>query len=202
MADSSSLLQPLLARLQSGDVTARDELFRHVAGRLERLTRKMLHGFPTVQRWAGTDDVLQGALIRLLRSLETVRPTTAREFLGLAAEQIRRELIDLARHYYGPQGLGANHASRNGFDGSRDPVLAQPDAGDEPMTLNAWCEFHEEVRRLPADEREVVDLLFYQELTQVEAADLLQVAVRTVQRRWQSALLKLHSVLKNHWPGA
>ena len=34
-----------------------------------------------------------------------------------------------------------------------------------------------------------------------EAAALLGVAVRTVQRRWQSALLKLHELLKGQWPG-
>ncbi len=201
MVDSSSQLHLFLARMQAGDKTARDDLFRHVTGRLERLTRKMLHHFPGVHRWAGTDDVLQSALIRLLRALEDVRPTTPRDFLGLAAEQIRRELIDLARHYFGPQGLGANHTSRGGAEGSRDPVLAQPAPADEPSTLAAWCEFHEQVRHLPADEREVVDLLFYQELTQDNAAELLQVTKRTVQRRWQSALLKLHAILKGHWPG-
>src|SRR4051794_18945804 len=127
MADSSTQLHLFLARMQAGDLTARNELFRHMTGRLERLTRKMLHDFPGVRRWAGTDDVLQSALIRLLRTLQAVRPATPRDFLGLAAEQIRRELIDLARHYYGPQGLGANHASRGGAEGSRDPIPAHPD---------------------------------------------------------------------------
>ncbi len=65
----------------------------------------------------------------------------------------------------------------------------------------AWCEFHERVRHLPPEEREVVDLLFYQELTQGEAAELLRVTKRTVQRRWQAALLRLHAALKDHWPG-
>jgi RNA polymerase sigma-70 factor (ECF subfamily) len=201
MVDSSNQLHLFLTRMQAGDKTARDDLFRHVTGRLEGLTRKMLHHFPGVHRWAETDDVLQSALIRLLRTLEAVRPTTPRDFLGLAAEQIRRELIDLARHYYGPQGLGANHATRGGADGSRDPVLVQPAPADEPSALAAWCELHEQVRHLPADEREVMDLLFYQELTQDSAAELLQVTKRTVQRRWQSALLKLHAILKDHWPG-
>jgi RNA polymerase sigma factor (sigma-70 family) len=201
MADSTTELHLILSRMQGGDEAARDELFRLMAGRLERLTRKMLHDFPGVRRWAGTDDVLQSALIRLLRALEAVRPTTPRDFLGLAAEQIRRELIDLARHYYGPQGLGANHASRGGAEGSRDPVLAQPAPAEESSALSAWCEFHEQVRHLPPEEREVVDLLFYQELTQGEAAELLRVTKRTVQRRWQSALLRLHAALKDHWPG-
>lgn len=201
MVDSSTQLHLFLARLQAGDETARNELFRYMTGRLERLTRKMLHQFPGVQRWAQTEDVLQSALIRLLRSLEAVHPTTSRDFLGLATEQIRRELIDLARHYYGPQGPGANHASQGGAEGSRDLIQRQPAPVDEPSALSAWCEFHEEVRHLPPEEREVVDLLFYQELTQDEAAGLLQVTKRTVQRRWQSALLKLHAILKNHWPG-
>jgi DNA-directed RNA polymerase specialized sigma24 family protein len=38
-------------------------------------------------------------------------------------------------------------------------------------------------RTLPDDEHEVVELLFYQELPQEEAARLLDVSVRTVQRR-------------------
>src|SRR6202020_1741467 len=72
MADSSTEFRLLLARMQDGDEKARNELFRHMAGQLERLTRKMLRQFPGVRRWAGTDDVLQSALIRLLRTLEAV----------------------------------------------------------------------------------------------------------------------------------
>ena len=202
MADASpntAQLEGYLERMRAGDTTARDELFRRVCGRLERLTRKMLRDFPGVGRWAQTDDVLQNALVRLLRALPEVRPATMREFLGLSAEQIRRELLDLARHYYGPHGEGTNHATNDGD--SRPPAYEKADQTHEPSTLAAWCEFHRQVRTLPPDEREVVDLLFYQELTQAEAAALLQVTVRTVQRRWQSALLKLHQILKGHWPG-
>src|SRR5262245_53991081 len=111
---STTLLQGYLERMGTGDVAARDELFRQVGGRLERLTRKMLKGFPGVQRWAQTDDVLQNALVRLLRALQDVHPVTVREFFALTAEQVRRELLDLARHYYGPQGRGAHHATGAG----------------------------------------------------------------------------------------
>jgi RNA polymerase sigma-70 factor (ECF subfamily) len=195
---SSVQLQAHLDRMLAGDGAAREELFRHAAGRLERLTRKMLQGFPGVRRWADTDDVLQNALMRLLRALHDVQPRSLREFFGLSAEQIRRELIDLARHYYGPQGLGANHASR-AVGSAQAPE--QVDLTHEPSALAGWCEFHEQVRKLPDAEREVMSLLFYQELPQAEAATLLGVSVRVVQRRWQSALLKLHQVLKGQWPG-
>ena len=59
---------------------------------------------------------------------------------------------------------------------------------------------HDHISDLPEDEREVVGLLFYQGLSQAEAAAVLGVAKRTVQRRWQAALLKLHRVLKGQWP--
>ena len=52
--------------------------------------------------------------MRLLRALRGVRPSSTRELLSLAAEQMHRELLDLARHYYGPLGEGANHASTAG----------------------------------------------------------------------------------------
>jgi RNA polymerase sigma-70 factor (ECF subfamily) len=200
-ADPSSQslqLHGCLDRLRAGDRAARDELFRHLSGRLERLTRKLLKGFPGVRRWAGTDDVLQNAALRLLRALEEVRPGSVREFLALGAQQIRRELIDMARHYYGPLGLGANHASRP--DGSSAPP-EPADASHEPAALLSWCEFHQRIQALPPGERELVDLLYYQGLPQAEAAAVLQVAVRTVQRRWQAVLLKLHELLKDQWPG-
>jgi RNA polymerase sigma-70 factor (ECF subfamily) len=191
MPDASShsaSIQQCLDRLRRGDPAAREELLRHAGDRLERLTRKMLRGYPGVRRWTETSDVLQNALLRLLRSLEQVHPTTVRDFFGLAAVQVRRELLDLARHYLGPHGIGANHDSQ-GADACGD----RADDTFEPGSLAEWREFHEEVERLPAEEREVVDLIFYQGLPQAEAAELLEVTVRTVQRRWRSALIHLRA---------
>ena len=202
MTDSSpstAHLQACLERIQKGDRAARDELLRHVFDRLQRLARKMLKGFPGVGRWEQTDDVLQNALIRLLRALDDVRPGSPQEFFALTAEQLRRELLDLARHWFGPQGAGAKHATHDG--GAEHPPYERPDLSHEPAALAAWTELHEQAGALPADEREVVGLLYYQGLSQAEAAALLGVTVRTVQRRWQAALLKLHRVFQGRWPG-
>src|SRR5262249_32858685 len=112
MSDSASVqLQRCLDRLRQGDAAARNDLLSSACDRLQGLTRKMLNDARGVRRWEQTDDVLQNALLRLSRALEAVTPATARDFYRLAAAQIRRELIDLARHYYGPQGAGAHHAS-------------------------------------------------------------------------------------------
>jgi RNA polymerase sigma-70 factor (ECF subfamily) len=203
MADSSHNieLQACLDRLRAGDPTARDDLLRRLGGRLERLTRKMLRDFPGVKRWEQTDDVLQNALLRLMRALNDVHPTCVRDFLALGALQIRRELLDLARHYGGPLGPGAKHATRAGLEDPELPLKEKADSAPEAAVLDGWHEFHRQVELLPAEEREVVDLLYYQGLPQAQAAAILNVTVRTVQRRWQAALLALHSKLKGQWPG-
>jgi RNA polymerase sigma-70 factor (ECF subfamily) len=129
------------------------------------------------------------------------------DFFRLAALQIRRELHDLAKHYYGPRGIGANHVTAAGespYDNeSADAMARQPHGTEEdPANLAAWTEFHDQVERLPEEERDVVDLLWYQELSQTEAATLLGVSDRTVKRRWATARLRLHKILEGTLPGS
>jgi RNA polymerase sigma-70 factor (ECF subfamily) len=196
-------IQRWIDRLRAGDESARAELLNSACERLGQLTRKMLGAFPRVHRWEQTDDVLQNASLRLYRALHDVTPQTAQEFFGLAALNIRRELLDLAKHYYGPQGLGARHASADPADtpGGAAAQTAAPDLTNDPGRLAAWAEFHERVAALPADERQVFDLLWYQGLEQAEAADVLGVSERTVKRRWQSARVRLYEALGGELPG-
>jgi RNA polymerase sigma-70 factor (ECF subfamily) len=202
-SDQSVQIQRWIDRLRAGDESARKELLNSACERLTRLTRKMLKGYPRVKRWEQTDDVLQNAALRLYRALADVRPASATDFFRLAAVNIRRELLDLAKHYYGPRGLGANYASPGKSPSSAsasDVGLDPPDAAGDPDRLAAWTEFHQQVERLPEEERAVFDLLWYQELTQAEAAALLHTSLRTVKRRWTSARLKLHQALHGALP--
>lgn len=197
---NSSPLPALLARVRGGDADALNELVRLTAERLETLTRRMLRDYPRVRRWAQTDDVLQNALIRLCRALGQVTPAGVREFYALATTQIRRELLDLARHYSGPENSAAHHESWDA-DPDRGPVDHSDDA-DDPAELADWCEFHQQAAALPEDEREVFGLIFYQGLSQDDAAEVVGVSVRTVQRRWQAAMLRLHHARRGQAPGA
>jgi RNA polymerase sigma factor (sigma-70 family) len=203
MADSSlhsTQLHRCLTRLRAGDQAAADELLRSVCDRLERLARKMLRAFPNVRRWADTDDVLQNAVVRLLRTLQQLQPASMRDFYGLAAEHIRRELLDLARHFGGPHGLGANHASLPPGEGAA-PAPEGVAPTDEPGELEQWQRFHEAILRLPAEEREVVSLLYYHGWSTVQVAELLQINERTIRRRWRSGCLRLEKLLHGRLPG-
>jgi RNA polymerase sigma-70 factor (ECF subfamily) len=199
--EGSTQIQRCIDRLRSGDATARDELLAHAVDRLTRLTRKMLRDFPRVHRWEETDDVLQNAALRLCRALEEVQPATTADFFRLAAAQIRRELLDLARRYFGPQGPGAHQASVAGAGIEPSGGPNPEDTTRDPDRLAAWTDFHREVEALPGEEREVFDLLFYQGLSQAEAAAALDVSERTIKRRWQAARLYLSRTLGDKMPG-
>ena len=191
----TTILKGWLERIQAGDDAAHDELLQSVCNRLEHLTHKMLKKFPKVKRWEDTGDVLSGALMRLMRALQSVDPNSVREFYGLASQQIRRELLDLARHYYGPLGQGANHQSSPDHHNSElRPMEPVDDHHDDE--LDKWCAFHQEVENLSSREREVVSLMFYHSWNQAEVAELLQMSDRQVRRIWKEARYKLAEGLK------
>ncbi|QDU18267.1 RNA polymerase sigma factor [Urbifossiella limnaea] len=188
-------LEGLLVRLRAGDPAARDEIIRACQKRLEALARKMLRKYPAVRRWAETGDVFVAAALKLLKALEKVPVADTRAFFGLAARIIRNELIDLARHFLGPRGIGANHASDPGQD---TPEPAAP--ADDPAELERMAAFHEAVEDLPAEEREVVGLMYYHGWTQAQIAELLDRDERTVRRRYCRAVELLAERLGDNYP--
>jgi RNA polymerase sigma factor (sigma-70 family) len=189
MSESTSVrIQGWLDRLQAGDEAARAELLRGINHRLEAMVHKALRGFPGVARWEQTPDVVQNTLLRINQALQNQVPATVREFFGFATLLIRRELITLLKHYYGPQGLGAHHDSQGGeWSSSAHPA----DLGPDPERLAQWARFHECIDGLPAEEREVFSLVWYHNLEQHEVAQVLSMSPSTVKRRWRQARLHL-----------
>ena len=197
-AGTDTEIQGLIDRAKAGDQTSKEALLDHACDRLFRLTRKMFHSSGDLRRWEQTDDVFQGSMLRLHKALEKTQVESVRHFFNLAALQIRRELIDNARKHFGPQGIAANH--HTDMQAPDDLGGSLHAAFTEPEDLSQWTQFHTLVETLPEDEREVVNLLFYEALTQEEAAQVLAVNVRTVKRRWQSARLKLNGSNDDNTP--
>lgn len=191
-------LQGLIDQANAGDPACREALLDHACDRLLRLTRKIFHCSGDLRRWEETADVFQNSMLRLHRALSATKVESVRHFFNLAALQIRRELIDLARHHFGPEGIAHNH--HTDLQPADEKGGSIHKTAKEPEDLSDWTEFHERVERLPESEREIVNLLFYEALTQEEAAQVLDVNVRTVKRRWQSARLKLHGAHDSEQP--
>ena len=139
-----------------------------------------------------TAGILSELILRLHAALDEVKPTSVRQFVGLAALEIRRVLLDRIRKMEGrgkesrPQKQSLDAGSEGGAPG---PAIADDDFNEERRTLA--LDLLEAVGHLPVDEREAVELLFFQGYSQPEAGEILGVHEDTVKRRWSRARVKL-----------
>lgn len=182
-------------RLHPDDAATRKELITRSYDRLAAVARRLL-GPAYRERPEDTSGLLAEAYLRLETALGAVRPESVRQYLGLAALQMRRVLVDIIR-------------KERGRDGGRDTPVAL-DAGTTggaavptPAAVDAdWrLDLMAAVGRLDETEREAVDLLFFHGLTQLEAAGVLGVDESTVKRRWARARVRLARWLQGFEPG-
>jgi RNA polymerase sigma-70 factor (ECF subfamily) len=192
-------LHGLLARWREGDRGAADELCRRVGRRFELLAHKMIGRFPNLRPLVDTGDVLQLALMRLLKTLSRIRPESTRDFYNLAAVHLRRELLDLTRRAAARPDLRHRHGQSD--DASEGALGQLAGAAVDGQDLDRWCRFHEAVEALPTHEHEVIGLAFYHGWTQQQMAELFEVDVRTIRRWWRSACAHLHEALGGEVPG-
>lgn len=196
----------LLAEVSSGDervrANARERLLGFAIDHMRAIAHRMLRGFPVVSRWEQTDDILQGAALRLTRALEEVVPQDARHLFRLMGLQVRRELLDLARKYGGEQSFSRHHDTNVVSDQSGSMKVDSAADVDESRDggLVSWTEFHAAAQALPVEERELFHLVWYLGMTQEEAAEVLGCSVRTVARRWELAKRHLLNLLHGESP--
>jgi RNA polymerase sigma-70 factor (ECF subfamily) len=169
------------------------ELLDRAVRRLQLLCTNLLYrSYPRLARpplSLQPDELLGGVVERLLKAMREVRPQTVRQFFALAHQHIRWELNDLARR------LDKRTPEEPLSEGAA-PAPASTDSGLSPEGRRML----EAIDRLPEDEREVFGLVRIQELTYAEAADVVGVSPKTVQRRLNRALLLLAEQLDDLRP--
>jgi RNA polymerase sigma factor (sigma-70 family) len=206
--DLEPRIRILIERLAAGSDDAqslRTELFDIAYGRMQALANRMIRGFPTVRRWDDTADVVQAAALRLHRALADVDLRDPRHLLRLAALQIRRQLLDLARKYASPESFAAHHET-NAL-ATADGVVMEVDRAADPLAepadrLESWTRLHDAVATLPDDDRELFDLVWFMGATQHDIAALTGFSPRTVRRRWDEIKRRLVAALDGDNPTA
>lgn len=135
------------------------------------------------------DELLGGVVERLLKAMREVRPQTVRQFFALANLHMRWELNDLARR----------------LDERPVSVKLQEEAVPAPATSGSGLSpqgqrMLEAIDKLPEEEREVFSLVQMQGLAHAEAAEVLGVSAKTVQRRLNRSLVLLTEQLEDLRP--
>jgi RNA polymerase sigma-70 factor (ECF subfamily) len=134
--------------------------------------------------------MLSAVVERLIKALRQVRPQTVRQFFALANKHVRWELNDLARR------LDEQAAAVE----LRDSLVPAPaESSDSQLSPNTRRMLGA-IESLPDDEREVFDLVRIQGMSQPDAAAVLGVSAKTVQRRMNRARLLLAEQLSDLRP--
>lgn len=165
-----------LTQLLQGLPSRQDELYEFVYQHLKAIARNRLAG-ENREKAPQTTDLVNEAYLRLARQTTSWRDR--RHFYGVAAEAMRRILIDAAR--------SRNRAKRGG-NVTHEPLtgISLPSFEWEAEILELHDALSELERESP-ENAEVVQLRFFSGLTCEECADVLEVSVSTVERRWRFA---------------
>jgi len=162
--------------------------------RLQKLCATLLYrSYPRLTRPPlnlQADELLGAVVERLIKALRQARPTTTRQFFGLACQHMRWELNDMARR------LDEQPAAVE----LRDESVAAPASSDSSLTP-AGQRILAAIDGLPEEEREAFDLVRIQGFSQAEAAKVLDVSAMTVNRRLNRGLQLLAATLGDLYPG-
>src|SRR5215467_8558176 len=194
---TSAAVQRYLDQL-AGDAPAEPvvrALLDRAVRRLHLLCASLLHrSYPRLTQPPlnlQADELLDAVVERLLKALREARPGTVRQFFALAGQHMRWELNDLARR------LDKQSVALE----LREGLVPAPAGSDSSLSPEAR-RMLEAIDSLPEDEREAFDLVRIQGLTYAEAAELLSVAPKTVQRRLDRGLQLLTERLGDLGPEA
>lgn len=181
MSDTIIAIQGLLERIALGDTASRVELVELACERFRKIARNMLNvSYPSMNQ-DGVDSVqIATAAFEHMQAFMDMEPdqcASAKDFLFHASKVIRATLINLAKRLCQWDGTTPIKALR-GFQ--------LPEKAD-PAKWNRAIAILESVDRLPVEQQQVVDLLFFQGCTPAEAAGILNLDEGTVKRRWAEA---------------
>ena len=187
MIPTSQPITQLLMDWGNGDQAALDKLLPLVNAELRQLARRYMrreNRGHTLQ----TSALVNEAYLRLIDQ-KKVRWENRAHFFGIAAQLMRRILIDHARsHHYAKRGGGALKVSLDEAAARTEVRSAELLAVDEAL---------ERLTDIDARKGRIVELRFFGGLSLQETAEVMGISSPTVQREWRAAKTWLYRMLKD-----
>lgn len=165
-----------VTRLLHSGAECQDELYELVYGHLKAIARNRLHA-ENREKSLQTTALVNEAYLKLSSQRSAWRDR--RHFYGVAAEAMRRILVDAAR---------SRGAVKRGGDAVQVPLtgIALPEDEWESDLLGLDDALNE-LQTVSAENAEIVKLRFFSGLTCEECAEVLDISLSTVERRWRFA---------------
>ena len=180
-------LEPILRAIEAGDLSATDELLPLVYKDLRREAARQLSGERAGHTLQPTA-LVHEAYVRLTDHADPQQWNSDGHFFRAAAEAMRRILVENAR---------AKQTAKRG--GGRKRVAIALDELDGPRGDDELLVLDEALDQLAKhDERaaQLVKLRFFAGLTMGQAAEALDISLRTAERDWAYARAWLHQKVR------
>jgi len=185
-APSSQGITQLLLAWSDGDQAALEKLTPLVYAELHRLAKGFMFGERpghTLQ----TTALINEAYLRLI-DWKNVRWQSRAHFFGVAAQVMRRILVDFARsRNYARRGGGTQRVSLD------EAITIHEDRSAELIALDDALK---SLAEIDPRKSQVVELRFFGGLSAEEIAEVLKVSLRTVEREWSLARAWLYRELR------
>jgi RNA polymerase sigma-70 factor (ECF subfamily) len=176
----------LLAEFARGNQEAGEKLVPLVYDELKRLATNYM-------RRERRDHTLQAtalvheAYLKLIRQRNVVWQSRS-HFFGIAAQLMRRILVDHARSHLREKRGGVKHVLP-----LNEALVFSPERSEELVKLDEALEC---LSKLDARQSRIVELRFFGGLSVEETAEFLRVSPKTVKRDWSVAKAWLHGELR------
>jgi RNA polymerase sigma-70 factor (ECF subfamily) len=172
MEPSSHDVSHLLRQMRGGDKEAESRLWDRLYPELHRLAQNYRRGERPNHTLSPTA-LMHEAYLRLVAQGDKTWQSKV-HFVGVAAQVMRRVLVDHARQHRVGKRAGAHVCI-----GLKEAFVAAPEPAKNILALD---EALAELEKLDPQQSRVVELRFFGGLTEQETAEVLGIGVRTVTR--------------------
>lgn len=149
---------------------------------------------PKVRRLTEIADLLQEGTIGLIRAVDTFSSEHGAKFETWACTCIKNALLEAVR------GLGMSIQCEDRDEDQTSPVLdgtaAHVIAPSHDLAIENKIFLEEALPQLPADQRQAIELHFYQDLSKAEVARQMGISPVAVQRLIGRGLAQLKAILE------
>ncbi len=177
----------LLGQYLAGDQSAISQLIDRHSRRVRDYIRMMVKDRDLA------DDILQDTLIKVVRVIDEGRYVDSGKFLSWILRIAHNQVIDHFRREKQQKQLTEADA---GYDVLGTLRFSEPTVEDRMVSDQIAADIRALIEELPAEQREVVKMRYYANLTFKEIAEATDVSVNTALGRMRYALINLRRMIQ------
>lgn len=181
--------ETLLALYAEGNDSAFDEL-------LNRYQQKLYtYILSVVQNRELTEDIFQDTFAKVIATVRDNRYKEMGRFVGFLFRVAHNRIID---HYR--QAAVANNITEDdaGYDIFNNQQLASPSFEEKVSEEQIVLDIRRLIRFLPVNQREIIVMRYYREMSFKEISDILGVSINTALGRVRYAILNMRKMAEEH----